>query len=663
MSYQIYLTDGTLFATVANNTLNTDSSMTLMGQDYPNYGDFLDTNLIHLLENSSNAVPPVTPLTGQLWWDTNKGVLQVWNGDFWKTMTGSNASTVPPSGSIAGDLWFNTTQNVLYAYNGSQYIQIGPQESSGTGAISTIIVDSFGVSHNVVEFLVNSQIVGIISDAESFIPANSLPGFGNIDPGFTLANTINGVDQFFSGTSTNSLSLDGYTAADFMKTSGDTGTTGNLFVGSSLTAVGNIHATYYIGNGAFLTGISGGGGNTNYSNANVAAYLASGADANNIVTTANVDGLNGNFTNQCRANLFIGDFQGNITGNIVVPGSNTQVLYNLNGNVGADIGFTYNSSTQTANIGNTVHAGNLVATGNVSGTYVLGNGAFLTGISGGGNAGVSSIAAGTGITVSQPTGAVTVTNAGVTSIIAGTNISISGATGAVTISASGGGGGSTFPTGTRLLFQQSTAPTGWTRDTTYNNYALRIVSGSVASGGTVPFTSAFGGSSVDGTAISVDQMPGHNHGINDPGHNHGFGGMSGTTDQTSVNHQHNYSGTTSGQSANHDHGYTYRDSLAGAAAGGSTYGTYNLSSGTTTGVSNDHTHDFGGVTAGMTGADPHAHTFSINGGATQAAGTGINVNGAYTNISTGGTGGGGTHSHSLSQLAVQYVDAIIGVAN
>jgi hypothetical protein len=53
--------------------------------------------------------------------------------------------------------------------------------------------------------------------------------------------------------------------------------------------------------------------------------------------------------------------------------------------------------------------------------------------------GVSSAVAGSGISVSGSTGAVTFTNSGVTSLVAGTGISVSGATGAVTVSATGGG--------------------------------------------------------------------------------------------------------------------------------------------------------------------------------------------------------------------------------
>ena len=55
------------------------------------------------------------------------------------------------------------------------------------------------------------------------------------------------------------------------------------------------------------------------------------------------------------------------------------------------------------------------------------------------NTGVTSAVAGTGIGVSGATGAVTFTNSGVTSIVAGSGITVSGATGAVTVSASAGG--------------------------------------------------------------------------------------------------------------------------------------------------------------------------------------------------------------------------------
>lgn len=48
-----------------------------------------------------------------------------------------------------------------------------------------------------------------------------------------------------------------------------------------------------------------------------------------------------------------------------------------------------------------------------------------------------------------------------------------------------------FAAGTRMLFQQTAAPTGWTKDTTHNDKALRVVSGSVVNGGAIAFSTVF----------------------------------------------------------------------------------------------------------------------------------------------------------------------------
>lgn len=72
--------------------------------------------------------------------------------------------------------------------------------------------------------------------------------------------------------------------------------------------------------------------------------------------------------------------------------------------------------------------------------------------------------------------------------------------------------GSVFPSGTLMLFQQTLAPTGWTKQTTHNNKALRVVSGTVGSGGNTAFTTVFGaGKSVGDHALSATQVPNHNH--------------------------------------------------------------------------------------------------------------------------------------------------------
>lgn len=52
------------------------------------------------------------------------------------------------------------------------------------------------------------------------------------------------------------------------------------------------------------------------------------------------------------------------------------------------------------------------------------------------------------------------------------------------------GQGLPFDAGTKMLFQQTAAPTGWTKQTTHNDKALRVVSGTASSGGSVAFTTA-----------------------------------------------------------------------------------------------------------------------------------------------------------------------------
>lgn len=80
-----------------------------------------------------------------------------------------------------------------------------------------------------------------------------------------------------------------------------------------------------------------------------------------------------------------------------------------------------------------------------------------------------------------------------------------------------------IPSGTLMLFQQTSAPTGWTKQTTYNDAALRIVSGTAGSGGSNAFSTVMAQTVVGNTTISTATMPSHSHGVIDPGHVHTFG--------------------------------------------------------------------------------------------------------------------------------------------
>lgn len=120
----------------------------------------------------------------------------------------------------------------------------------------------------------------------------------------------------------------------------------------------------------------------------------------------------------------------------------------------------------------------------------------------------------------------------------------------------------TFPAGTTTMFVQATAPSGWTKSTTHNDKAIRIVSGSGGgSGGSAAFSSAFAsqtpsgsvslsGGSVSATTLSTAQMPSHTHPV---------GGGSCTVWGDLTGTQAGSGGVSSGATGgggSHNHGFT-----------------------------------------------------------------------------------------------------------
>jgi hypothetical protein len=203
MAYTINLTDGTIFATIADGTINTGSSMILVGKNYAGYGEFLDENFIHLLENGSNTTAPGAPLTGQLWWDKGNSLMKVYTGTAFKTISAATASSTAPTGNVTGDIWWDTVNQQLKVWNGTAWVLVGPASSvvdGLTGAIVETVPDNVGVDHVVLVLYTGGTRVATVSKDTTFTTSPSISGFSTISPGIQLSSAVS--NNFFRGTAT-----------------------------------------------------------------------------------------------------------------------------------------------------------------------------------------------------------------------------------------------------------------------------------------------------------------------------------------------------------------------------------------------------------------------------------------------------------------------------
>lgn len=236
MAYTVNKTDGGIFAVVADGTLNTDSTVTLVGKNFAGYGEFLNENFVQLLENAANDTAPSSPLTGQLWYDTDANLLKVFNGSDFKTISAATASNNEPTNNVTGDIWFDTVNNQLNVYNGSDFTLVGPlgagPGAGDTGALPTSIVDNLSVEHFVVRLVVDDTVVGIVSKDAPFTPASAIPGFTTtIKPGVNLPDSaVGGQTLLFQGTSTNAQTLEGISSSGFLSSTSNDTTSGRLSV-------------------------------------------------------------------------------------------------------------------------------------------------------------------------------------------------------------------------------------------------------------------------------------------------------------------------------------------------------------------------------------------------------------------------------------------------
>lgn len=65
MAYTINRTDGTAIATVADGQIDQASTdITIVGKNFSGYGEYINENLVKILENFASDAQPTAPLVG-----------------------------------------------------------------------------------------------------------------------------------------------------------------------------------------------------------------------------------------------------------------------------------------------------------------------------------------------------------------------------------------------------------------------------------------------------------------------------------------------------------------------------------------------------------------------------------------------------------------------
>ena len=109
MAYTILKSNGTVLTTIPDGTINTTStSLGLPGRNFAGYGQATDENFVYLVENFARATPPAYPLTGQLWYNTNNGTLNVCPASgttdpaLWVTLASTSSTGNTSFGNVTG---------------------------------------------------------------------------------------------------------------------------------------------------------------------------------------------------------------------------------------------------------------------------------------------------------------------------------------------------------------------------------------------------------------------------------------------------------------------------------------------------------------------------------------------------------------------------------
>lgn len=214
MAYEVNKANGNVLVNLIDGEIdNTSTSLNLLGKNYLGYGELIAENFVHLLENFASSIEPISPVTGQTWFDTGERRLKL-NADNsnWKTIAFLAAqNSVPTVGtSIRGDFWYDTANNAIKIYtadvtlpgtNGNGWMNVGAFQGTretATGMTFLDLLDTNSGLHKVVAMYAMGVCVMIISSDPDFniAASHAVPGFTEIGKGINMNTTGNDSTAF-----------------------------------------------------------------------------------------------------------------------------------------------------------------------------------------------------------------------------------------------------------------------------------------------------------------------------------------------------------------------------------------------------------------------------------------------------------------------------------
>lgn len=84
----------TLYSDASRSAVVASTSLILVGKGVPDYGDFVQQNMLDLLQNFAHTTAPSYPSVGQFWYDTTTSAINVWNGSAWVQIASASGNTL-----------------------------------------------------------------------------------------------------------------------------------------------------------------------------------------------------------------------------------------------------------------------------------------------------------------------------------------------------------------------------------------------------------------------------------------------------------------------------------------------------------------------------------------------------------------------------------------